>query len=143
MPYAVCAKSCLPVSRASERVKAFVSVTNEWQAQRGVVVIHVCLGLGSQLSRVVDLWNLIDGEVLRVDVALQFRLKWRANLAKAIPIDTSEKIVSFELLRAIHSAKAVLGIANETIKRSASGEHLYLYMFTHLLIKSSASLLSC
>jgi hypothetical protein len=105
-------------SVASEGVEALVGVANERQAHfRALLarrVLHGCLG--AQRCRIVRLWNLINGKVLRVNVGLQLRLKWGADLAQAVPIDAAEKGMALDLSSAKRlAAKSVLGVADEAV----------------------------
>ena len=101
--------------RITEGVEALEGVTNEGQAEVGVVGLASSLGLGTHLRRGVDLWDLVDGEVLGVDGAGKLGLEGSTNLAKTVPVDTAEEGVLLELGGTTHVAEAVLGIANEAI----------------------------
>jgi len=97
----------------TEGIEALEGVTNEWQAEVGVVSLASSLGGGAHLRRGVDLRNLIDGEVLRVDGAGKLGLERRTDLAKAVPVDAAEEWVLLEFCGATHVTEAVLRIADE------------------------------
>jgi hypothetical protein len=64
---------------------------------------------------VFPLVNLIDGEVLRINVGLQARLKWSTDAAQAIPDDASEEGVLLDLKSTSKAAQTVISIADETV----------------------------
>lgn len=103
-------------SVVSERIEALERVTDERQAEVRVVALPSRLDLGAHLSRVVNLRDLVDREVLRVDSAGELGLKWCTNLAKAVPVDAVKERVLLELGRALGVAETVLWVANEAIR---------------------------
>lgn len=109
----LCLREPIEHLRPAEGVKSLVRVPDERKTHlRGHIL--ACLGgLGPKSGAVVVLINLIDGEVLSVDVGLQFGLEWCTNTSESIPLHATEEGVLFDLVGATNSAKAVLSIANE------------------------------
>lgn len=114
----------------TEGIEALEGVTNERQAEVGVVSLASSLGRGAHLRRGVDLRDLIDGEVLRVDGAGKLGLKRRTNLAKAVPVDAAEEGVLLEFCGATHVTEAVLRIADEAIISLATIDSTTSYKLT-------------
>jgi hypothetical protein len=110
------------VLRVAEGIEALERVANERQAEVGVVSLAGSLCRGAHLGGRIDLRNLVDGEVLRVDGAGKLGLEWSTDLAKTIPIDTAEEWVLFELSGTTHVAETVLRVANEATKSLATVE---------------------
>lgn len=104
-----------PTLRPTERIKPLISIPNKRQTERGLVARggEIRLRLRPQLRRVVDLRDLVDGEVLRVDVGLQFGLEGGADFAQPVPLHAVEEGVGFEFRGAVHAADAVLVVADE------------------------------
>lgn len=103
-------------SAPPERIEPLISVPNERQAQCTLVPLscHLRLRLRSQLRAVIHLRDFVDGEVLRIDVALQFGFERGADLAQAVPLDTVEEGVTFDISGAIDTAKACGRVRDET-----------------------------
>ena len=101
------------ILRVTEGIEALEGVANERQAEVGVVGLTSSLSRGAHLRGCVDLRNLINGEVLRVDGAGKLRLERRTDLAKAIPVDAAEEWVLLEFCGATHVTETVLRIADE------------------------------
>ena len=131
------------ISRITERVEAFVGVPNKRQAQGALVArtLQARFRLRAQLRRVVDLWDLVDREVLRVDVAGQFRFEGSADFPEAVPLHAVEEGVGFQLCGALVAAEAVVVVADETGEMLASLD-VGLWI-TYLRMKCSASGPSC
>ena len=100
--------------RVTEGIEALEGVANEWQTEVGIVSLASSLCRSAHLGGRVDLRNLVDGEVLRIDGAGQLGLERRTDLAKAIPVDSAEERVLLELGGATHVAETVLRVADET-----------------------------
>lgn len=98
-------------SRPTESVEALVGIPDEGQRQRALLTLsrpmHIGFRLRAQLSRVIDLRDLVDGEVLRVDIALQLRLERRSDFAEAVPLHALEERVLLELCSAMHTSDAI------------------------------------
>jgi hypothetical protein len=63
----------------------------------------------------IRLWNLIDREVLRVNVALELGLKRSTDTTKTIPLDTAEEGVLADLCSSPKATEAVVCVADETV----------------------------
>ena len=63
----------------------------------------------------IILINLINGEILRIDIRLQFGFKRRANAAEAVPGYAAEEGVLFDFVGAADAAEAVFSVADETV----------------------------
>jgi hypothetical protein len=109
MPEHSCTVLCV-----TEGIEALEGVANKRQAEVGVIGLASSFSRSAHLRRRVDLRNLVDGEVLRVDGAGKLRLERRTDLAKAIPVDTAEEWVLLEFCGATHVTETVLRIADET-----------------------------
>lgn len=72
------------------------------------------LRLSAQGGRVIDLVDLVGGEVGDVDVRVELRLEGGPDLAQLVPDHAAEEGVVFDLLRAAGPAEAVRGVAEET-----------------------------
>ena len=68
---------------------------------------------GLEVRGIVRLVDLVGGEVGRVDVGRQARLKRRADPPQAVELDAPEEGVVLELVRAA-AADAVFGVADQT-----------------------------
>ena len=80
-------KSLLP----SQSLETFVRVADEGQAHlSGVLVTSLC-SLCAQSITVIVLVDFVYGEVLRVNVRLQLRLKRSTDAAKAVPLHATEE----------------------------------------------------
>lgn len=90
--------------RVLEGVEGFVGVSDKWQTHLGILLGQDLLGMCAMHSRIVLLWNLIDGEVADVDVGRQLRLEWCSNLSELIPDDTPEERVFLDLRGSIMCA---------------------------------------
>jgi hypothetical protein len=121
--YPMPTKSSIPyliLSTPPESIKPLISIPNKRQTQRALIATtrHLCLRLRPQLGRVVDLRDLVDREVLRVDIALQFWFERSANFPETIPLDAVEEGVTFDVSCTVGAAEAVGGVGDETIIRS-------------------------
>jgi len=79
------------VLRVTEGIEALERVANERQAEVGIVSLAGSLCCSAHLRRRVDLRNLVDGEVLRVDGAGKLGLERSTDLTKTIPVDSAEE----------------------------------------------------
>jgi hypothetical protein len=98
--------------RSSVGIKPLVRVTNERQARSILVIAGLC-GLSSVRSAVVVLVNLVNGEVLRVDVRLQLRFKWRSDPSQGMPINATEEGMLLDLAGATDAAETMFGVTNQ------------------------------
>lgn len=98
---------------ASESVEALVRIADERQAERRVIAAKG-VRLRAELSRVVDLRDFVDWEVLCIDIALELGLERSADLAETIPIDAVEERVVLQLLSSTNTSEAVGRVADET-----------------------------
>lgn len=64
-------------------------------------------------SRGIILINFIDGEVLSINVGLQFGFKGRADTAETVPGDAAEEGVLFDFVGAADATEAVFGVTDE------------------------------
>jgi len=101
------------VLRVTEGIETFEGVADERQAEVRVVSLAGGLGRGAHLGGRVDLRDLVDREVLRVDCAGKLGLKGSADLAKAFPVDSTEEGVFLQLGGATHVAKTILRVTDE------------------------------
>ena len=101
-------------SATPESVKALISVTDKGQTHRRLLG-PTRFRLGTQLSRVVRLRNLVNGKVLCVDGRLQLGFEWCADAAELIPLDAAEEGMVFDLLCTKRSTKTMFGVADETV----------------------------
>lgn len=105
-------------------VETLEGVPNEWQAHlRALLHLAYLLGssldlLGLEQSGVIGLVNFVGGEVRGIDVAGQTRLEWCPDAPQRIELDTAEEGVGLDLVGAT-TAQTVLGVADETVERSA------------------------
>ena len=76
------------------------------------------------MCRIVDLWDFVDREVLRIDVALKFRLERGADLAKTVPLHTVEERVLLQIFGAVNTAETVLRIADQAVSKSVTDSEL-------------------
>lgn len=98
--------------RPAERVKALIRVPNK--GQTGCILVFVCLcGLRPVSSRSIILVNLVNGEVLSIDVGLQFGFEGRADTAETVPGDAAEEGVLFDFVGAADATEAVFGVTDE------------------------------
>ena len=102
------------LSRVTEGIETFERVTDEGQAEVGVVGLASSLCRGAHLRGRVDLRDLIDGEVLSVDGARKLGFEWSTDLAETIPVDSIKEGVFLKLSSATHVTKTVLGVADKT-----------------------------
>jgi hypothetical protein len=123
MPYQRCQKSFARKThlylRPSESIEPFVSVSNERQTHLCAQIVTLSRRLRSQCGTHIRLWNLIDREVLRVNIALELGLKWCADTTKTIPLDTAEEGVLANLGSSPKSTETVVGIADEAVRMLA------------------------
>ena len=107
--------SCIDLvtSRVTECIEALERVTDERQAEVGVIGLARSLGRGAHLRGCVDLRDLVDGEVLRVDSAGELGLEGSADLAKTFPVDSTKEWVLLQLLRSAHVTKTVLWVTDQ------------------------------
>lgn len=128
--------------RVTEGIEALEGVTNEGQAEVGVVGLASSFCCSTHLGGRVDLRNLIDGEVLRINGAGKLGLEWSTNLAKTIPVDAAEEGMLLELSSATHVAQTVLRVADQAIELLADDQTNHITC-TYPLMKCSDSALSC
>jgi len=64
-------------------------------------------------SRSIILVNLVNGEVLSIDVGLQFGFEGRADTAETVPGDAAEEGVLFDFVGATDATEAVFGVTDE------------------------------
>jgi hypothetical protein len=100
-------------SRVTEGIEALERVTDERQAEVGVIGLARGLGRGAHLRGCVDLRDLVDGEVLGVDCAGELGLEGSADLAKTFPVDSTKEWVLLQLLRSAHVTKTVLWVTDQ------------------------------
>lgn len=129
-------------SRVTEGIETLEGVTDERQAEVGVVGLTSSLGRSAHLRRCVDLGNLVDGEVLGVDGAAELGLEGSADFTETVPVDTAEEGVFLEFLGAAHMTKAVSGLADEAVTMLA-GNSAEGSGWTYPRMKCSDSGLSC
>lgn len=103
------------LSRVTEGIETFERVTDEGQAEVGVVRLARSLGGGAHLGGSVDLWDLVDREVLRVDSTGKLGLEGSADLAKTFPVDSAEEGVFLQLGSAAHVSETVLWVTDQAI----------------------------
>ena len=102
-------------SRVTEGIEALERVTDERQAEVGVIGLARGLGRGAHLRGRVDLRDLVDREVLGVDGAGELGLEGSADLAEAFLVDSAEEGVFLQLGGAAHVSEAVLWVADEAV----------------------------
>ena len=102
-------------SRVTEGIEALERVTDERQTEVGVVGLARGLGRGAHLRGSIDLRDLVDREVLRVDGAGKLGLEGSADLAKTLPVDSAEEGVFLQLGGAAHVSEAVLWVTDEAV----------------------------
>lgn len=106
-------------SVTSKGIETLVGIADERQADCRIVSLSRCLSLGTHLSRIVDLWDLVDGKIGRVDIGLQLGLERSADLAQRVPIYTIEERMRFQFGSSAITSKAVLWVADEAAAGSA------------------------
>lgn len=114
------ASPCASCTDLSEVViKPLKCVANERQAhfRRLFLLAKTILlqGLRLEHSCIVSLVNLIRGEVCRINVRSQTRLKRRANATQAVKVDAAEEAVILEFMGST-TAKTVLSVANHAVR---------------------------
>lgn len=103
------------LSRVTEGIKAFERVTDERQAEVGIISLARGLGRGAHLRGSVDLGDFVDREVLRVDSAGKLGLEGCADLAKTFPVNSTEEWVFLQLGSAAHVSKTVLWVTDQAV----------------------------
>ena len=98
--------------RSTERVEALVRVADERQAHLSRDIVASTLSLSTKSCTGIVLINLINREVLRINVRLQFRLKRCPDASQAIPLYATEEGVLLDLVGTADPAKTVLGITD-------------------------------
>ena len=115
-----------PRSRSLKCIECLVSVADEGQAHLGVLVDRNGFCLGAVHGAVVLLRNFLDREVTHIDIRRQLWLEWSPNLAKFIPLNSSEEWVSLDRRGTVMSptiiAQTVFGITQKAVFRSALGQ---------------------
>lgn len=134
---------CSYFSTSTESIETLVRVADEGQAQGRLLLAHLSFRLRAQGGRVVDLRDLVDREVLSVDIALEFGLKWSTDAAKLIPVDAVEEWVILELGGARDTTQTVLRVADEAGNPVSVMNAERYNSLTHLRMKCSASGPSC
>lgn len=86
---------------SSESFETLVRVADERQAHLSGVLVAGLRSLCAQSITVVVLVDLVYGEVLRVNVRLQLRLKRSADPAQAIPLYAAEEGMLLDLVCAV------------------------------------------
>lgn len=116
------ASLCASCANLSEVViKPLKCVANERQAhfRRLLLLLRanaiLLQGLRLEHSCIVSLVNLIRGEVCRINVGSQTRLKRRANATQAVKVDAAEEAVVLDFVGSA-TAETVLSVANHAVE---------------------------
>ena len=108
---------CTPPRHLStpESIEPLISVTDKRQTHTGFLSTHG-LVLRSQSRAVVRLWNLVNGEILRISGGLQLGLERRADATKLVPHHTTEEGVFLDFGRTAETTETIFWVADEAIK---------------------------
>lgn len=127
------AEPCLPLTTASplrntksspfltpraHTIKPLESIIKPRIVQLGLTRVSTsrrfCSVASADRSGVVVLWDLVDGEVLRVDGGAELGLEGGADAAKGCPVDAAEETVLFDFCGAADGAETVVCIVDES-----------------------------
>jgi hypothetical protein len=95
-------------SLTAESVETLVRVPDKRQAHFRTDVVALRGSLRPKHGTRVRLWDLVYGEVLRIDIGLELGFKGRTNATEAVPLYATEEGVLFDLVTASNAAEAVL-----------------------------------
>ena len=84
-------------SRILESIEGFVGVTNKRQTHLGIMLGRYGLCLPLMSSRIVLLWNFVDGEIADIDIGRQLGFKRSSDPTELVPDDAPEEWMLLDL----------------------------------------------